>query len=110
MIGSGENGRIYLVDVLNYLKDNKVNIIFLVRRIVEDLNIDLEIIVGIGYNGKIRKCDVEKLIGKEIIVLINIFKFSEKKELKIENENLRMFNIVEGIFEKLNLMRVIVVK
>ncbi|WP_272865251.1 E3 binding domain-containing protein [Clostridioides difficile] len=26
----------------------------------EDLNIDLETIVGNGYNGKIRKCDVEK--------------------------------------------------
>lgn len=91
LIGSGENGRIHLVDVLNYLKDNKANTTPLARRIAEDLNIDLETIVGTGYNGKIRKCDVEKLTGKETIVSTNTSKSSEKKELKIENENSRMF-------------------
>lgn len=45
--------------MLNYLKDNKANTTPLARRIAEDLNIDLETIVGTGYNGKIRKCDVE---------------------------------------------------
>ncbi|EQF00963.1 2-oxoacid dehydrogenases acyltransferase family protein, partial [Clostridioides difficile CD70] len=110
LIGSGENGRIHLVDVLNYLKDNKANTTPLARRIAEDLNIDLETIVGTGYNGKIRKCDVEKLTGKETIVSTNTSKSSEKKELKIENENSRMFNTVEGIFEKPNPMRATVAK
>ncbi|HBF2173335.1 TPA: 2-oxo acid dehydrogenase subunit E2 [Clostridioides difficile] len=110
LIGSGENGRIHLVDVLNYLKDNKANTTPLARRIAEDLNIDLETIVGTGYNGKIRKCDVEKLTAKETIVSTNTSKSSEKKELKIENENSSMFNTVEGIFEKPNLMRATVAK
>lgn len=110
LIGSGENGRIHLVDVLNYLKDNKANTTPLARRIAEDLNIDLETIVGTGYSGKIRKCDVEKLTAKETIVSNNTSKYSEKKELKIENENSRMFNTVEGIFEKPNPMRATVAK
>ena len=110
LIGSGENGRIHLVDVLNYLKDNKANTTPLARRIAEDLNIDLETIVGTGYNGKIRKCDVEKLTAKETIVSTNTSKSSEKKELKIENENSSMFNTVEGIFEKPNPMRATVAK
>ncbi|HBF4559662.1 2-oxo acid dehydrogenase subunit E2 [Clostridioides difficile] len=110
LIGSGENGRIHLVDVLNYLKDNKANTTPLARRIAEDLNIDLETIVGTGYNGKIRKYDVEKLTAKETIVSTNTSKSSEKKELKIENENSSMFNTVEGIFEKPNPMRATVAK
>ncbi|PBE19888.1 2-oxo acid dehydrogenase subunit E2 [Clostridioides difficile] len=110
LIGSGENGRIHLVDVLNYLKDNKANTTPLARRIAEDLNIDLETIVGTGYSGKIRKCDVEKLTAKETIVSNNTSKYSEKKELKIENENSSMFNTVEGIFEKPNPMRATVAK
>ena len=110
LIGSGENGRIHLVDVLNYLKDNKANTTPLARRIAEDLNIDLETIVGTGYNGKIRKCDVEKLTAKETIVSTNTSKSSEQKELKIENENSSMFNTVEGIFEKPNPMRATVAK
>ncbi|HBE9731050.1 TPA: 2-oxo acid dehydrogenase subunit E2 [Clostridioides difficile] len=110
LIGSGENGRIHLVDVLNYLKDNKANTTPLARRIAEDLNIDLETIVGTGYNGKIRKCDVEKLTAKETIVSTNTSKSSEKKELKIENENSSMFNTVGGIFEKPNPMRATVAK
>ncbi|HBN6135474.1 TPA: 2-oxo acid dehydrogenase subunit E2 [Clostridioides difficile] len=110
LIGSGENGRIHLVDVLNYLKDNKANTTPLARRIAEDLNIDLETIVGTGYNGKIRKCDVEKLTEKETIVSTNTSKFSEKKETKIENENSSMFNTVEGVFEKPNPMRVTVAR
>ncbi|HBH0726468.1 TPA: 2-oxo acid dehydrogenase subunit E2 [Clostridioides difficile] len=110
LIGSGENGRIHLVDVLNYLKDNKANTTPLARRIAEDLNIDLETIVGTGYNGKIRKCDVEKLTAKETIVSTNTSKSNEKKEMKIENENSSMFNTVEGIFEKSNPMRATVAK
>ncbi|MBY2477449.1 2-oxo acid dehydrogenase subunit E2 [Clostridioides difficile] len=110
LIGSGENGRIHLVDVLNYLKDSKANTTPLAKRIAEDLNIDLETIVGTGYNGKIRKCDVEKLTEKETIVSVNTSKASEQKETKSKDENSSMFNTVEGTFEKPNPMRTTVAK
>lgn len=110
LIGSGENGRIHLVDVLNYLKDSKANTTPLAKRIAEDLNIDLETIVGTGYNGKIRKCDVEKLTEKETIVSVNTSKAIEKKETKSKDENSSMFNTVEGTFEKPNPMRATVAK
>lgn len=110
LIGSGENGRIHLVDVLNYLKDSKANTTPLAKRIAEDLNIDLETIVGTGYNGKIRKYDVEKLTAKETIVSVNTSKASEQKETKSKDENSSIFNTVEGMFEKPNPMRATVAK
>ncbi|MCC0629594.1 MULTISPECIES: 2-oxo acid dehydrogenase subunit E2 [unclassified Clostridioides] len=110
LIGSGENGRIHLVDVLNYLKDNKTNTTPLARRIAEDLNIDLETIVGTGYNGKIRKCDLEKVKAPETIISTNTSKVSDIKETKSKNENSSVFNTVEGEFEKPNPMRATVAK
>ncbi|NMS91081.1 acetoin dehydrogenase [Clostridioides difficile] len=110
LIGSGENGRIHLVDVLNYLKDNKANTTPLAKRIAEDLNIDLETIVGTGYNGKIRKYDVESVNTQETIVSTNISKADDTKEVNTKSENSSMFNTVEGEFEKPNPMRATVAK
>lgn len=110
LIGSGENGRIHLVDVLNYLKDSKVNTTPLAKRIAEDLNIDLETIVGTGYNGKIRKYDVERVNTQEAVVSTNISKTNDTKEINTKSENSSMFNTVEGEFEKPNPMRATVAK
>ncbi|MDB3086044.1 acetoin dehydrogenase [Clostridioides difficile] len=110
LIGSGENGRIHLVDVLNYLKDSKVNATPLAKRIAEDLNIDLETIVGTGYNGKIRKYDVERVNTQEAVVSTNISKTNDTEELNTKSENSSVFNTVEGEFEKPNPMRATVAK
>ncbi|CZR95263.1 Dihydrolipoyllysine-residue acetyltransferase component of pyruvate dehydrogenase complex [Clostridioides difficile] len=110
LIGSGENGRIHLVDVLNYLKDSKVNATPLAKRIAEDLNIDLETIVGTGYNGKIRKYDVERVNTQEAVVSTNISKTNDTKEINTKSENSSVFNTVEGEFEKPNPMRATVAK
>lgn len=110
LIGSGENGRIHLVDVLNYLKDNKANTTPLAKRIAEDLNIDLETIVGTGYNGKIKKYDVERVSTQDAIVSTNISKASDTKEINPKSENSSVFNTVEGEFEKPNPMRATVAK
>lgn len=110
LIGSGENGRIHLVDVLNYLKDSKINTTLLAKRIAEDLNIDLETIVGTGYNGKIRKYDVERVNTQENVVSTNISKTNDIKETNTKSENLSVFNTVEGDFEKPNPMRATVAK
>ncbi|KPI56031.1 2-oxo acid dehydrogenase subunit E2 [Clostridioides sp. GD02404] len=110
LIGSGENGRIHLVDVLNYLKDSKVNATPLAKRIAEDLNIDLETIVGTGYNGKIRKYDVERVNTQEAVVSTNISKTNDTEEINTKSENSSVFNTVEGEFEKPNPMRATVAK
>lgn len=110
LIGSGENGRIHLVDVLNYLKDSKVNTTPLAKRIAEDLNIDLETIVGTGYNGKIRKYDVERVNTQEAVVSTNISKTNDTEEINTKSENSSVFNTVEGEFEKPNPMRATVAK
>lgn len=110
LIGSGENGRIHLVDVLNYLKDSKVNATPLAKRIAEDFNIDLETIVGTGYNGKIRKYDVERVNTQEDVVSTNISKTNDTKEINTKSENSSVFNTVEGEFEKPNPMRATVAK
>lgn len=110
LIGSGENGRIHLVDVLNYLKDSKVNATLLAKRIAEDLNIDLETIVGTGYNGKIRKYDVERVNTQEAVVSTNISKTNDTEEINTKSENSSVFNTVEGEFEKPNPMRATVAK
>ncbi|KPI56632.1 acetoin dehydrogenase [Clostridioides difficile] len=110
LIGSGENGRIHLVDVLNYLKDSKGNATPLAKRIAEDLNIDLETIVGTGYNGKIRKYDVERVNTQEAVVSTNISKTNDTEEINTKSENSSVFNTVEGEFEKPNPMRATVAK
>lgn len=110
LIGSGENGRIHLVDVLNYLENNKVKATPLAKRIAEDLNIDLENVVGTGYNRKIKKSDIEKINTQENVVSSDVSKHNDTKETISKHENLSTFNTVEGEFEKPNPMRATVAK
>ncbi|MCC0720223.1 2-oxo acid dehydrogenase subunit E2 [Clostridioides sp. ZZV14-6105] len=110
LIGSGENGRIHLVDVLNYIENNKVKATPLAKRIAEDLNIDLENVVGTGYNKKIKKSDIEKIHTKETLVSTDVSKSNDTKKTKSKHENLSTFNTVEGEFEKPNPMRATVAK
>lgn len=100
--GNGPNGRIHLVDVLNYLKDNSVKITPLAKRIADDLGIDLNEIQGSGFNGKITKEDITNIIDLE-----NNKAEIEKVVETVVNEvgEEEIFNTVKGNYESLTPMR-----
>lgn len=114
LVGSGENGRIHLVDILNYLNENKVKISPLAKRIAEDLNIDIEEIVGTGHNGKILKADIEKCTHKNVLLTednqqAEVKSKNEIIESKVEEKSIK-FNDVEGEYVKLSPMRATVAR
>ena len=49
LIGSGENGRIHLVDVLNYIENNKVKATPLAKRIANNIEQIEGVKVPVGY-------------------------------------------------------------
>lgn len=105
--GSGPSGRIHLVDVLNYLKDNSVKVTPLAKKIAEDLGIDLEGIKGTGFNGKITKEDVMSIIDMEANKE-EIAKAVETVVNEVGEEEI--FNNVKGNYEALSPMRATVAK
>lgn len=97
--GSGEKGRIHLVDTINFSKNNSVKITSLAKRIAQDLDINVETLSGTGYNGKITKDDLN--IHKENTVA--------EKIVEIQGAG-NIFNTVEGEYLKLTPMRSVVAK
>lgn len=100
--GRGPNGRIHLVDILEYVKENGTNITPLARRIAEDLNISLEEINGTGFNNKIMKRDIVESLYKEKEIDEAQESIISDIEVNIESDK---FNDVKGRFEQLTPMR-----
>lgn len=48
-------------------------VFFWVKKLVKELKVDLVIIVGIGFYGRIVVVDIESVVGKFVIVFIVVF-------------------------------------